>query len=416
MSQNPIAVRRATLANGLRIVHSHDTSTAMVAVDVLYNVGSRDEHRSLTGMAHLFEHLMFGGSANVPDYDAVAAGAGAKNNAWTNSDFTNFYISVPAQNIETAFYLESDRMLQLAFSPRALEVQRGVVIEEFKQTCLDRPYGDLFHHIRRISYAPEHPYSWPTIGLAPEHIAAVTDDDVRRWFYSHYAPNNAILSVSGNVPFERVLELAEKWFGGIEARDIAPRMLPAPGFPTEDIEERVERGAPVPLLTVALPMSKYGTEEYFAADAITDLLSAGKAARFNERLLFGRGSGLFNAADASILGSEHEGLLLLMAQLTDSSEQAFADAHGMMLEEARLLAKPDEISPRELQRSFNGFEANFRFSNVGYLPRATNLAMAEYHGEDINRTVDKRRALTPDIIASHTASIFSRPTATLIYT
>ena len=180
-----IPVGRHTLANGLRIVHSFDPTTAMVAVDVLYDVGSRDEKRTLTGMAHLFEHLMFGGSANVPSFDSELEDAGGKNNAWTSSDFTNFYDTVPAQNLDTALYLESDRMLALDFSERTLAVQKGVVVEEFKQTCLDRPYGDLFHRLRALAYGSDHPYSWPTIGLKPEHIGKVTLDDVKEWFYWH---------------------------------------------------------------------------------------------------------------------------------------------------------------------------------------------------------------------------------------
>lgn len=229
------SVGRATLSNGLRVVHSYDPGTAMVAMNVLYDVGARDERRSLTGMAHLFEHLMFGGSVNIPSYDDEIERAGGNDNAWTSNDFTNFYLNIPAQNVETAFRLESDRMLALAFSERALEVQKSVVIEEFKQQCLDRPYGRLYHHLRAAVYSPEHPYSWPVIGLKPEHIASVTMDDVKSWFYRHYAPNNAILSVAGNITFERTVELAEKWFGDIPRRDIEPRRLPAPGFPTADV-------------------------------------------------------------------------------------------------------------------------------------------------------------------------------------
>lgn len=412
-----IPVNRFTLANGLRVVHSYDPTTAMVAVDVLYNVGARDESRGLTGMAHLFEHLMFGGSVNVSSFDGEIERAGGKNNAWTSNDFTNFYDVVPAQNVATAFHLESDRMLGLDFNERSLEVQREVVIEEFKQTCLDRPYGDLFHHVRRLAYAANHPYSWPVIGLEPEHIARVTMDDVRRWFYAHYAPNNAILAVSGRVEFDEVRRLAEEWFGDIPARQIAHRNPGAPGFPAESVVETVTGKAPLPDVVVAYPMSAYGTEEYFAADAITDLLSAGRSARFQRELLNNdAAAGLFAMADASILGSEHEGLLLLHARVNDGSDEAIERAITLMLGSARRLAEPGAVSPRELERSFNNFEADFRFSNVGYLNRAINLAMAEYHGEDINRAVADRRRLTPEAIERTARKILvESPSVTIIY-
>lgn len=416
MDRKDIPVRHHTLANGLRVVHSYDPTTAMAAVDVLYDVGSRDESRSLTGMAHLFEHLMFGGSANVPSFDRELEGAGGKSNAWTSTDFTNFYDVLPAQNIETAFHLESDRMLSLDFSQRSLEVQRGVVIEEFKQTCLNRPYGDLFHHLRRLAYAAAHPYSWPTIGLEPEHIARVTLDDVKHWFYSHYAPNNAILSVAGHISFEKTVELAERWFADIPRREIAPRVLPDAGFPKENIVETVKANVPQTMIVMAFPMDSYGTRRYHAADTVTDILSAGRASRFTRRLLFGEREGLFAGADASIIGSEHAGLLLLTARLADNSAAAVETARSMMLEQARELAVASNISEHEFGRTLNNFEATFRFSNLNYLSKATNLALAEYHGEDINRTISERRLLTPADVATEADRLFNHtPFATLIY-
>ena len=196
-----IKVNRATLSNGLRIIHNYDSATAMVALNILYYVGARDEDPEMTGLAHLFEHLMFGGSVNIPDFDGAIENAGGMNNAWTSNDYTNFYDIVPAHNAETAFWVESDRMLALAFSDKALEVQRHVVIEEFKQTCLNRPYGDMSHHLRAMLYKV-HPYRYPVIGKEISHIEKVTQDDVREFFYSHYAPNNAVLSVSGSITFE----------------------------------------------------------------------------------------------------------------------------------------------------------------------------------------------------------------------
>lgn len=415
MNPPAIPIKHHTLANGLRVVHSFDPTTAMVAVDVLYNVGARDESRRLTGIAHLFEHLMFGPSVNIPSFDAELENAGGKSNAWTSNDFTNFYDVLPAQNVETAFHLESDRMLALDFSPRSLEVQRSVVIEEFKQTCLNQPYGDLFHHLRRICYAADHPYSWPTIGLTPEHIANVSMPDVEHWFYSHYAPNNAILAVSGNVSFERTVELAEKWFGDIPRREIAPRILPDPGFPKADIVETVHSKAPQPMVIIAYPMDRYGTKAYHAADAVTDILSAGRASRFNQNLVHGPHEGIFAAADASIIGSEHEGLLLLTARVASDDGATITRAAELLKQEALTIATPGAIGKREFGRMLNNFEANFRFSNMGYLARATNMALAELHGEDINATVTERRALSAADVQTEAAKIFSTPSATLIY-
>ena len=296
MTVKPINVARHTLPNGLRLVHSYDPTTAMVAVDVLYNVGARDENRSLTGIAHLFEHLMFAGSANIPDFDGELEAAGGRSNAWTSNDFTNFYDTLPAQNLDTALHLESDRMLSPAFSENSLRVQRGVVIEEFKQQCLDRPYGDIYHHLRRIAYAESHPYSWPVIGLSPDHVAKVTMDDARQWFFSHYAPNNAVLAISGGVPFDEACAKAEEWFYDVPAREIAPRPTVDPGFPSNPVVETVRGNVPLPLITVAYPMASYGTPEYFAADTITDILSVGRSARLRNSLANGRGLGIIAVA------------------------------------------------------------------------------------------------------------------------
>lgn len=379
----------------------------MVAVNVLYNVGTRDEQRQLTGMAHLFEHLMFGGSLNVADFDGLLESAGGRSNAWTSSDFTNFYLTLPAQNVETGFYLESDRMLSLDFSERSLRVQQGVVVEEFKQQCLDRPYGTLMHTLRSAMYAAGHPYSWPTIGLVPEHIERVALDDVKDWFYAHYAPNNAILCVTGNIDFGHVVELANKWFGDIPRRAIAPRTLPSPGFPSADAYTEVTDHVPSTMVAIAYPMAAYGSEAYFAADAVTDLLSAGRASRFANNIVNGAGRGIVTNADASIIGSEHEGMLLLTARLAADSDDNVAMARRLLVEQAQLLAVPGQIGDREWQRSLNTFEANFRFGNMGYLPRASNLAMAEYHGEDINATVTDRRALSPEAVAATADDIFN---------
>ena len=391
------------LDNGLRVVHNYDPFSAMAVVNVLYDTGARDENPELTGMAHLFEHLMFGGSVNVPSFDSVLELAGGTNNASTGNDFTNFYDQLPAQNIETAFYLESDRMLGLAFSDKALEVQRQVVVEEFKQVCLNRPYGCLMHHLRPMLY-DQHPYRWPVIGKETGHIEKVTQDDVRHWFYSHYAPNNAILSVCGNVTADRVRELAEKWFGPIPRRDVEKRHLADDPWPTAITRKTVEENVPQTVVTVAYRMDPYGTKGYVAADAITDILSAGKSSRFNQRLVLG--CDLFTGADASITGSEHSGMVIMQGYLAKDDDETIAEAERMLIEQAQQLAEEGNISEYELERTKNRFESTFTLDNVNLIMRAYNLATATYHREDVNDNLRRYRALTIDDIASTARHLF----------
>ena len=395
MEADKIPVNRFTLPNGLRVVHSPDSTTAMVAVNLLYNVGARDESPQLSGMAHLFEHLMFGGSEHVDSFDNVLEDAGGKSNAWTSNDFTNFYDTLPAQNIETALYLESDRMLALDFKPKSLEVQKGVVIEEFKQTHLDRPYGDLSHILRRLVYRSDHPYSWPTIGKEISHIERVTMDDVKHWFYSHYAPNNAILSISGNIDFDTTCRLVEKWFADVPRREIAPRQLPDDCFNTEGITHTAYGKVPVPVIVMAWPMDPYGTTNFYLADALTDVLSLGRSCRFSRNLIYGKGQGIFNSVDASVMGSEHPGILMVQASLTNNEDATIDQAIDLIVSEMTRVGEPGNLSEYEFERVQNRFEANFRFANTRYLERALQLAMCEYHGQDINRTIADRRSLTP---------------------
>lgn len=389
-------IERLTLQNGLRVVADYDPTTAMAAVNILYNVGGRDESPQLTGLAHLFEHLMFGGSVNVDDYDGELQQAGGMSNAWTSNDFTNFYDIVPAHNIETALRIESDRMLSLSFSDKALEVQRSVVIEEFKQQCLNQPYGDLGHHLRHLVYK-EHPYRTPVIGETPEHIARVTQDDVRRFFFSHYAPNNATIVVSGNLKPDEVFRLVEKWFGDIPRREIAPRALAAE--PEQTSPRRAEASGRVPLtsLTHAYRMDGYGTKDYFAADLLTDLLANGESSRFYRNLL--NGSDIFSAVDASILGSEDPGILMVSARLTDGSEQGIRRAEEAIdAEIAKIITTPP--TQQELTRAVNRMNSAYTFGNLSYLPRSQTLAMCEMHGETMADYIRPYRDLTPDDISS----------------
>lgn len=379
------------LDNGLRVVYSNDPQTAMVAINVLYNTGARDERRDLTGIAHLFEHLMFGGSVNIPSHDTELEKAGGTNNAATSADFTYFYDIVPAQNVETPFWLESDRMLSLAFSDKALEVQRNVVIEEFKQTCLNRPYGKTMHNLLPLLYE-KHPYRWPVIGIEPDHIAKVTQDDVRNWFYSHYAPNNAILSVVGNVSLDKVKELSLKWFGSIPHRDIPSRHLTDDLWLTEERRVTIYDNVPQTIVSIAFRMDPYGERQYFAADAITDILAAGKSSRLIQRLVLG--SDLFTYADASISGYEHSGFLMINGRIASDTDADIEKAIDMLLHEARQLADEGNVTEYELQRSKNRYESVFTFENMNIVNKALNLAIAAYHNEDINDNVPRYRQLT----------------------
>lgn len=403
-----------TLSNGLRAVHNYDPSTAMVAVNILYNVGSRDESPELTGLAHLFEHLMFGGSENVADFDAEIERAGGTNNAWTSNDFTNFYDVAPAANFETLLWLESDRMAGLSFSPRSLEVQRSVVIEEFKQTHLNRPYGDVAHRMRELLYTT-HPYRYPTIGRDISHIERVTLDDVRHFFYTHYAPNNAVIAVSGNVTLEETREGLERWFGPIPSREIAPRVYQPEPPVTEPRTLTVTGHVPQPLVVVAYPMAAYGGRGYIECDLLTDVLASGRSSRYYRNLVMA--DSLFTEADASIAGSEEPGFLMLRGRLTDASPDKVERAVEALNCHAReLWAAEGGLTQRELERALNRFESNFRFSMLSYLSRAQELAMAEMHGEDINRRVETYRRVTREDMLKTAAEVFDpRHACTLVY-
>lgn len=406
-----------TLDNGLQCVVTRRPASAMATVNILYNVGARDESRTLTGMAHLFEHLMFGGSANAPSFDRELEAAGGNSNAWTSNDFTNFYDVLPAANIATALHLESDRMLAPALTGHALEVQKAVVIEEFKQTHLNRPYGDVGHRLRAMLYNPEHPYSWPTIGLVPEHVAAVTPADAERWFYSHYGPDNAILSIVAPQPEEEIEKLVRLWFSDVPRRGIAPRVLPEPGFPKADVAVEVaDQTVPQPFIVRAYPMARYGTHEYFAADTLTDILAAGRSSRLWRNLMYGPDEGLFAGVDASISGSEHEGMLMIQASLNDGAgRKDVVRAIELIDAQLRMLAEPGNITAREFERTMNNFEATYAFEGLGAGDLAVRRALALYHGEDPDAIVADRRKLTPGQLTASASAIFSRPKATLVY-
>lgn len=404
-------INKKTLDNGLRLVHHADTSTQMVALNVLYDVGARDEHPQHTGFAHLFEHLMFGGSLYIPDYDTPLQLAGGENNAWTNNDITNYYLTVPRTNVETAFWLESDRMLELAFSEQNLEVQRGVVMEEFKQRCLNQPYGDVGHLIRPLAYKV-HPYRWPTIGRELSHIAQATLEEVKSFFFRYYAPNNAVLAVTGNIAWEEAVRLTEKWFGPIPRREVPRRSLPAEPPQTEERRQVVERPVPLDALFMAYRMCGRDDPDYYAFDILSDILSNGQSSRLIRHLV--KEQGLFSSLDAYISGSRDAGLLHISGK----------PATGISLEQAEEAVrheletlKQSLVGEQELEKVKNKFESAQIFGNINYLNVATNLAWFELtaRAEEIDREVEKYRAVTASRLCGVAREAFRPENGSVLY-
>ena len=404
-------INKLTLDNGLRIVHHEDCSTQMVALNIIYDVGARDEHPEHTGFAHLFEHLMFGGSIHIPDYDTPLQRAGGESNAWTNNDITNYYLTIPQANVETAFWLESDRMLELAFSEQSLNVQRGVVIEEFKQRCLNQPYGDVGHLMRPLAYK-SHPYRWPTIGKEISHIANATLDEVKDFFFRYYAPNNAVLAVTGHISWEETMRLSEKWFGGIPRRPIKERQLPTEPEQHEERRDTVERNVPLDALFMAWHMCDRQSPDYYAFDILSDILSNGHSSRLNQHLVQQRQ--LFSSIDAYISGSKDAGLLQISGKPLQGV--SLEEAEEAVWQELKTLSQ-EPVSPHELEKVKNKFEANHIFGNINYLNVATNLAWFEQTGqaEDIDREVDKYRAVTAEQLQAVARHAFRRKNGVVLY-
>lgn len=406
-----LKINKHILNNGLRLVHSQDDSTQMVALNILYNVGARDENPDHTGFAHLFEHLMFGGSVNIPDYDGPLQLAGGENNAWTNNDITNYYLTVPRQNVETGFWLESDRMLSLDFSERSLEVQKGVVAEEFKQRCLNQPYGDVGHLLRPLAYKV-HPYQWPTIGKELSHIANATLDEVKDFFFRFYAPNNAVLAVTGNIAFDEAVRLAEKWFGPIPRREVPARSLPQEPLQTEERRLTVERNVPLDALFMACHICDRQSPDYYAFDILSDILSNGRSSRLNRHLVQERQ--VFSSIDAYISGSVDAGLFHISGKPAAgvSLEQAEAAVRGELQDLQQTL-----IAQQELEKVKNKFESTQIFGNMNYLNVATNLAWFELNGraEDMEREVERYRAVTAEQLREVAQAAFNKANGVVLY-
>lgn len=389
-----IEYSRFVLSNGLRVLVHEDHSTPLAALNILYLVGARDESPERTGFAHLFEHLMFGGSANVPDFDDPIQRAGGDNNAFTNNDITNFYEVLPAENLEVAFWLESDRMFSLNFDPKVLAVQRKVVVEEFKETCLNEPYGDVWHHLSEMAYRV-HPYRWPTIGLVPEHVAAATLTDVKNFFFNYYRPNNAVLVVSGKVDTREVLELSEKWFGGIPAGDIPDRQLPEE--PAQQTLQRrlLRRDVPSEALYLAFHAPGRLDPDYYASDLLSDVLSNGRSSRLYRKLV--KEKELFTQIDCYISGTIDPGLFIIEGK--PSPGISLEDARAAIWEEIQLLLEKG-VSEQELHKLQNKMESTLTFSELSIMNKAVNLAFYEALGDAdlINKEAALYQAVTADDI------------------
>ena len=404
-------INKLLLSNGLRLVHHEDSSTQMVALNIVYDVGARDEHPVHTGFAHLFEHLMFGGSVNVPDYDMPLQLAGGENNAWTNNDITNYYLTVPKSNVEIGFWLESDRMLSLDFSERSLEVQRGVVMEEFKQRCLNQPYGDVGHLLRPLAYQV-HPYRWPTIGKELAHIEQATLEEVKDFFFRFYAPNNAVLAVTGNISWEETVRLTEKWFGPIPRRQVSERHLPQEPVQKEEHRLTVERNVPLDALFMAFHICSRDDADYYACDILSDILSNGRSSRLDQHLVQERK--LFSSIDAYISGSRDAGLLHICGKPAEGV--SLEQAEAAVREELDML-KQTLVGEQELEKVKNKFESTQIFGNINYLNVATNLAWFELTGqaEDIDREVSRYRAVTPEQLCAVARQAFREENASVLY-
>ena len=363
------------LDNGLKVLVHIDQSTPMAVVNVLYDVGARDEDAQQTGFAHLFEHLMFGGSVNIPDYDDPLQVAGGENNAYTTNDLTNYYCQLPSENLETAFWLESDRMLSLAFSKKSLDVQRKVVCEEFKEHYINKPYGDVWHIMRELAFK-QHPYRWMTIGKELSHVENAQLEDVKRFFFKHYRPSNAILVVAGNVSVEQVQALAEKWFGDIPSGEKYNRDLPVEPQQNEERRMTVHRKVPADAIYKTWHMCSRLDDDYYATDLLTDILGGGASSRLYQSLV--KEQQLFTGINCYHFGSLDAGLLAIDGQLVKGVDIKKAeDAIEAELDKIR----QELVDVRELQKVQNKTESVMAFEDMSVMNRAGSLAFYELLGD-----------------------------------
>lgn len=406
-----IKFEKFTLENGLRVLVHEDKSTPMAVVNVLYDVGAKDENPEKTGFAHLFEHLMFGGSINIPVYDEPLQTAGGENNAYTTNDLTNYYCQLPAENIETAFWLESDRMLSLAFSKKSLEVQRKVVCEEFKEHYINKPYGDVWHKLRGLVYTT-HPYKWMTIGASLKHVEDATLEDVKAFFKKHYNPSNAILTVAGNVDVAQIKILAEKWFGPIPAGEKYNRSLPIEPKQTAPRWLEVKADVPLDALYKCWHIYPRTDDRYYTADLISDILSGGGSSRLYQSLV--KEQQLFSNLDCYHMGSTDAGIMVIEGKLVKGVDIKKAEA--AVNEEIKKM-QATGITTEELEKVKNKTESAMAFEDMSVMNRASSIAMYELLGdaELMNSELEKYRAVTAENILEETRIIFDDNNCSTMY-
>lgn len=402
-----------TLDNGLRVIVHEDPSVQIAVMNVLYDVGSRDEHPDKTGFAHLFEHLMFGGSKHIPSYDEPLQRVGGENNAFTSTDITNYYLTVPAANLETGFWLESDRMLSLSFDPEVLEVQRKVVIEEFKQRYLDQPYGDVWLKLRPLAYKT-HPYQWATIGKEVVHIEQATLEDVKNFFFRHYVPSNAVLVVAGHVKVNQVRQLAEKWFGPIPAGNRPQRNLPAEPRQEQKRQLTVEANVPAHALYKTWHVPGRFHSDYYATDLLGDILGRGHSSRLYHRLVMEKE--IFSTLSAYNMGTVDPGMLVISGRVNEG-----ISAQDAEYEVDQILHELLREGPRaeELQKVKNLAISSIAFGDVEVINRAMNLAFASLSGDAdlVNREEELiNRVTREDVMRVADEILQERNASTLYYT
>ena len=406
-----IQFEKFTLENGLRVLVHEDKSTPMAVVNVLYDVGARDENPEKTGFAHLFEHLMFGGSVNIPNYDEPLQMAGGENNAYTTNDLTNYYIQLPADNLETAFWLESDRMLSLAFDEKSLETQRKVVCEEFKENYLTKPYGDVWHKMRELAYKT-HPYRWMTIGKELSHIENATLEDVKSFFFKHYRPANAVMCVAGNVTVEKVKELAEKWFGDIPSGEKYKRNLPQEPEQKEERRQEIKAKVPLDALYKTWHMPSRLDKRYYVVDLLTDILGSGGSSRLYQALV--KEKQLFSNIQCFHFGSTENGLLAIDGKLVKGVKMEEAES---AVEKVLEHMKEEVVMEIELQKVKNKTESMIVFEDMSVMSRATSLAYYETLGDAawMNFELEKYNTVTTQDILEESRNIFRKENCNTIY-
>lgn len=406
-----IKFKKFKLENGLKVIVHEDKSTPLACINILYDVGARDENSDQTGFAHLFEHLMFGGSVNIPNYDEPLQRVGGENNAFTTNDLTNYYITLPADNLETGFWLESDRMLSLSFSEKSLEVQQSVVIEEFKQRYLNQPYGDVWLLLRPLAYTV-HPYLWDTIGKEISHVENAKMEDVKAFFKKFYGPNNATMVVAGNVKFDEVKRLSEKWFSSIPKGEENNRSLPVEPVQTEARSLTVERDVPVDAIYKVYHICSRYDKEYYAIDLASDVLSLGNSSRLHKLLI--KEQKLFVDLHAYVMGDYDKGLFVVSGKLSDGVTMDQADEAIKM---ALHSIKTELVSGEELTKVKNKVESTHVFGEIDILSKATNLAMSELLGDAnmINEEVARYLAVTPEQIMEQAQKVLREENCSTLY-